>query len=196
MSINIQFFQFYADVPETRGQYLNPIWGLNCIITITVFGCIDGGFNSFCVRLCDSQSELHRNCSALSPPVGLNITNNETWCDWAPFGKSADFIENEYNEMQRSSLFMTGWTLVGFRNPLRYNVLTGRLDQPVSHRGVLMMSQLFHPVVQSCTVVCLFSIISCLESPAETGLCVFALSLLLSWLTTRRFKRWMSPQSV
>lgn len=34
------------------------------------------------------QSELHRNCSTVIRPPDLNVTNNETWCDWEPFGKS------------------------------------------------------------------------------------------------------------
>lgn len=34
----------------------------------------------------DNQSQLHRNCSELIPPAGLNISDNETWCDWVPFG--------------------------------------------------------------------------------------------------------------
>uniref|UniRef100_A0A8C7ZT35 Glucose-6-phosphate exchanger SLC37A2 n=1 Tax=Oryzias sinensis TaxID=183150 RepID=A0A8C7ZT35_9TELE len=32
------------------------------------------------------KSELHRNCSTVIRPPGINITDNETWCDWSPFG--------------------------------------------------------------------------------------------------------------
>uniref|UniRef100_A0A087XPS8 Glucose-6-phosphate exchanger SLC37A2 n=2 Tax=Poecilia TaxID=8080 RepID=A0A087XPS8_POEFO len=32
------------------------------------------------------KSELHRNCSLVIRPAYLNITDNDTWCDWAPFG--------------------------------------------------------------------------------------------------------------
>lgn len=35
----------------------------------------------------DNQSQLHRNCSELVPPAGLNVSDNDTWCDWVPFGK-------------------------------------------------------------------------------------------------------------
>ncbi len=33
------------------------------------------------------QSQLHRNCSNVVHPADLNITDNDTWCDWSPFGK-------------------------------------------------------------------------------------------------------------
>uniref|UniRef100_A0A8C2A0N3 Glucose-6-phosphate exchanger SLC37A2 n=1 Tax=Cyprinus carpio TaxID=7962 RepID=A0A8C2A0N3_CYPCA len=32
------------------------------------------------------KSQLHRNCSNVIHPADLNITDNDTWCDWAPFG--------------------------------------------------------------------------------------------------------------
>ncbi|XP_034538899.1 glucose-6-phosphate exchanger SLC37A2-like [Notolabrus celidotus] len=31
------------------------------------------------------KSQLHRNCSNLLHPADLNITNNDNWCNWAPF---------------------------------------------------------------------------------------------------------------
>ncbi|KAA8586540.1 hypothetical protein FQN60_000376 [Etheostoma spectabile] len=34
------------------------------------------------------KSELHRNCSTVIRPAGFNVTDNATWCDWAPFGCS------------------------------------------------------------------------------------------------------------
>uniref|UniRef100_A0A6Q2XG29 Glucose-6-phosphate exchanger SLC37A2 n=1 Tax=Esox lucius TaxID=8010 RepID=A0A6Q2XG29_ESOLU len=51
------------------------------------------------------KSELHRNCSTVIRPPNLNGTNNETWCDWAPFG----------------------YGIFGERVPLRYYLTTGML---------------------------------------------------------------------
>lgn len=42
------------------------------------------------------QGELHRNCSNVVAPATLNITDNDTWCDWAPFGESVTFCQPYY----------------------------------------------------------------------------------------------------
>lgn len=38
------------------------------------------------------KSVLNQNCSDMIPPD--NTTNNTHWCDWAPFGKKEELVEN------------------------------------------------------------------------------------------------------
>uniref|UniRef100_A0A8C7ZXY4 Glucose-6-phosphate exchanger SLC37A2 n=1 Tax=Oryzias sinensis TaxID=183150 RepID=A0A8C7ZXY4_9TELE len=78
------------------------------------------------------KSELHRNCSTVIRPPGINITDNETWCDWSPFGWChllshsqlvfssllACFILNQMNSCVFSGIF-------GERLPLRYYLSFG-----------------------------------------------------------------------
>ncbi|KAG1957407.1 glucose-6-phosphate exchanger SLC37A1 [Pimephales promelas] len=63
------------------------------------------------------KSQLHRNCSYVIHPADLNITDNDTWCDWAPFDQK---ITRTYLECwtTASSLHMlsacslVGWMLL------------------------------------------------------------------------------------
>lgn len=40
------------------------------------------------------KNVINRNCSDLVPPPGQEIDPaDETWCDWAPFGKNFNFCK-------------------------------------------------------------------------------------------------------
>uniref|UniRef100_A0A667XGR8 Glucose-6-phosphate exchanger SLC37A2 n=1 Tax=Myripristis murdjan TaxID=586833 RepID=A0A667XGR8_9TELE len=68
------------------------------------------------------KSELHRNCSTVIRPADLNITDNATWCDWAPFGESV----TELFETQ-DHLVSYFFGIFGERLPLRYYLSAGML---------------------------------------------------------------------
>uniref|UniRef100_A0A665XBH7 Glucose-6-phosphate exchanger SLC37A2 n=1 Tax=Echeneis naucrates TaxID=173247 RepID=A0A665XBH7_ECHNA len=77
------------------------------------------------------KSELHRNCSTVIRPADLNITNNATWCDWAPFGKynyQALFgvLDNCFLVAYAIGMFFSG--IFGERLPLRYYLSVGMLS--------------------------------------------------------------------
>ncbi|XP_035290764.1 glucose-6-phosphate exchanger SLC37A2 isoform X1 [Anguilla anguilla] len=76
------------------------------------------------------KSELHRNCSTVIRPAHLNVTDNDTWCDWAPFDQ--DNYKTLYGVMDNSFLvayaigmFISG--IFGERLPLRYYLSCGML---------------------------------------------------------------------
>uniref|UniRef100_A0A4W6DHZ1 Glucose-6-phosphate exchanger SLC37A2 n=1 Tax=Lates calcarifer TaxID=8187 RepID=A0A4W6DHZ1_LATCA len=69
------------------------------------------------------KSELHRNCSTVIRPVDLNITNNATWCDWAPFGKSFTCCLYVLSQADLFAFF----GIFGERLPLRYYLSAGML---------------------------------------------------------------------
>uniref|UniRef100_A0A674DCP3 Glucose-6-phosphate exchanger SLC37A2 n=1 Tax=Salmo trutta TaxID=8032 RepID=A0A674DCP3_SALTR len=78
------------------------------------------------------KSQLHRNCSTLIRPPNLNGTDNETWCDWAPFGESSDNYQTLFGAVDNSFLvayaigmFFSG--IFGERVPLRYYLTIGML---------------------------------------------------------------------
>lgn len=60
------------------------VYAINTVLPLVQWKWWDP--NGSCV-LVHCQSELHRNCSNVIRPADLNITNNDTWCDWAPFGE-------------------------------------------------------------------------------------------------------------
>uniref|UniRef100_A0A4W5PMU7 Glucose-6-phosphate exchanger SLC37A2 n=1 Tax=Hucho hucho TaxID=62062 RepID=A0A4W5PMU7_9TELE len=78
------------------------------------------------------KSQLHRNCSTLIRPPNLNGTDNETWCDWAPFGETSDNYQTLFGAVDNSFLvayaigmFFSG--IFGERVPLRYYLTIGML---------------------------------------------------------------------
>ncbi|XP_076017490.1 glucose-6-phosphate exchanger SLC37A2 [Genypterus blacodes] len=76
------------------------------------------------------KSELHRNCSALIPPADLNISNNATWCDWAPFDQDNyntlfGVLDNSFLVAYAIGMFFSG--IFGERLPLRYYLSIGML---------------------------------------------------------------------
>uniref|UniRef100_A0A8C9TW38 Glucose-6-phosphate exchanger SLC37A2 n=1 Tax=Scleropages formosus TaxID=113540 RepID=A0A8C9TW38_SCLFO len=76
------------------------------------------------------QSELHRNCSIVIQPPDLNTTNNETWCDWAPFDQNNyqtlfGVLDNSFLVAYAIGMFFSG--IFGERLPLRYYLSTGML---------------------------------------------------------------------
>uniref|UniRef100_A0A8C4GUJ6 Glucose-6-phosphate exchanger SLC37A2 n=1 Tax=Dicentrarchus labrax TaxID=13489 RepID=A0A8C4GUJ6_DICLA len=79
------------------------------------------------------KSQLHRNCSTVLQPTDLNITNNATWCDWAPFGKSYQdnyqtlfgVLDNCFLVAYAFGMFFSG--IFGERLPLRYYLSFGML---------------------------------------------------------------------
>ncbi|MGH0162313.1 UNVERIFIED_CONTAM: hypothetical protein FKN15_042557 [Acipenser sinensis] len=63
------------------------------------------------------KSELHRNCSNVVRPLNFTGSNNETWCDWAPFGLG--FYWNIHNiwfyvfaQAMNGLVQTTGWPAV------------------------------------------------------------------------------------
>uniref|UniRef100_A0A4W5PN04 Glucose-6-phosphate exchanger SLC37A2 n=1 Tax=Hucho hucho TaxID=62062 RepID=A0A4W5PN04_9TELE len=82
-------------------------------------------FVSMCV-----QSQLHRNCSTLIRPPNLNGTDNETWCDWAPFDQDNyqtlfGAVDNSFLVAYAIGMFFSG--IFGERVPLRYYLTIGML---------------------------------------------------------------------
>ncbi|XP_058482853.1 glucose-6-phosphate exchanger SLC37A2 isoform X2 [Solea solea] len=76
------------------------------------------------------KSELHRNCSSVIRPVDLNITNNATWCDWAPFDQDNyhtlfGILDNCFLVAYAFGMFFSG--IFGERLPLRYYLSVGML---------------------------------------------------------------------
>ncbi|XP_069001890.1 glucose-6-phosphate exchanger SLC37A2 isoform X1 [Embiotoca jacksoni] len=76
------------------------------------------------------KSQLHRNCSTVIRPAGLNVTNNETWCDWAPFDQDNyqtlfGVLDNSFLVAYAIGMFFSG--IFGERLPLRYYLSVGML---------------------------------------------------------------------
>ncbi|XP_054482198.1 glucose-6-phosphate exchanger SLC37A2 [Anoplopoma fimbria] len=76
------------------------------------------------------KSELHRNCSSVIRPADLNITNNATWCDWAPFDQDNyqtlfGVLDNSFLVAYAIGMFFSG--IFGERLPLRYYLSFGML---------------------------------------------------------------------
>nr|XP_046266303.1 glucose-6-phosphate exchanger SLC37A2 isoform X2 [Scatophagus argus] len=76
------------------------------------------------------KSQLHRNCSAVVQPADLNITNNATWCDWAPFDEDNyqtlfGVLDNSFLVAYAIGMFISG--IFGERLPLRYYLSVGML---------------------------------------------------------------------
>uniref|UniRef100_A0A672ZB61 Glucose-6-phosphate exchanger SLC37A2 n=1 Tax=Sphaeramia orbicularis TaxID=375764 RepID=A0A672ZB61_9TELE len=76
------------------------------------------------------KSELHRNCSTVIRPVELNVTNNATWCDWAPFDQDNyqalfGVLDNCFLVAYAIGMFFSG--IFGERLPLRYYLSAGML---------------------------------------------------------------------
>ncbi|CAG5870729.1 unnamed protein product [Menidia menidia] len=76
------------------------------------------------------KSELHRNCSSVIPPADLNITNNATWCDWAPFDQDNyqtlfGVLDNSFLVAYAIGMFFSG--IFGERLPLRLYLSAGML---------------------------------------------------------------------
>uniref|UniRef100_A0A3Q2TQG0 Glucose-6-phosphate exchanger SLC37A2 n=1 Tax=Fundulus heteroclitus TaxID=8078 RepID=A0A3Q2TQG0_FUNHE len=76
------------------------------------------------------KSQLHRNCSLVVRPADLNITNNETWCDWKPFDQDNyqtlfGVLDNSFLIAYAIGMFFSG--IFGERLPLRYYLSFGML---------------------------------------------------------------------
>ncbi|KAJ8388323.1 hypothetical protein AAFF_G00134770 [Aldrovandia affinis] len=76
------------------------------------------------------KTELHRNCSTVIPPGNLNVTNNETWCDWAPFDQDNyntlfGALDNSFLVAYAIGMFFSG--IFGERLPLRYYLSCGMI---------------------------------------------------------------------
>ncbi|XP_037604639.1 glucose-6-phosphate exchanger SLC37A2 [Sebastes umbrosus] len=76
------------------------------------------------------KSQLHRNCSSAVRPADLNITNNVTWCDWAPFDQDNyqtlfGVLDNSFLVAYAIGMFFSG--IFGERLPLRYYLSFGML---------------------------------------------------------------------
>ncbi|KAM9332125.1 glucose-6-phosphate exchanger SLC37A2 [Pholidichthys leucotaenia] len=76
------------------------------------------------------KSELHRNCSNVIRPAGLNITNNDTWCEWQPFDQDNyqtlfGVLDNCFLVAYAIGMFFSG--IFGERLPLRYYLSAGML---------------------------------------------------------------------
>ncbi|XP_032432362.1 glucose-6-phosphate exchanger SLC37A2 [Xiphophorus hellerii] len=74
------------------------------------------------------KSELHRNCSLVIRPAYLNITDNDTWCDWAPFDQGNyqtlfGVLDNSFLVAYAIGMFFSG--IFGERLPLRYYLSFG-----------------------------------------------------------------------
>ncbi|CAJ1063420.1 glucose-6-phosphate exchanger SLC37A2-like [Xyrichtys novacula] len=76
------------------------------------------------------KSQLHRNCSNVIPPADLNITNNATWCNWAPFDQE-DYrtlygvLDNSFLVAYAVGMYLSG--ILAERLPLRYYLSVGML---------------------------------------------------------------------
>ncbi|KAG7257955.1 hypothetical protein CRUP_032469 [Coryphaenoides rupestris] len=76
------------------------------------------------------KSQLHRNCSLVVRPADLNTTDNETWCDWAPFDQDNyktlyGALDNSFLVAYAIGMFFSG--IFGERLPLRYYLTCGML---------------------------------------------------------------------
>ncbi|XP_031163927.1 glucose-6-phosphate exchanger SLC37A2 [Sander lucioperca] len=76
------------------------------------------------------KSELHRNCSTVIRPADFNITDNATWCDWAPFDQDNyktlfGVLDNSFLVAYAIGMFFSG--MFGERLPLRYYLSFGML---------------------------------------------------------------------
>lgn len=76
------------------------------------------------------KSELHKNCSLVVRPADLNITNNDTWCDWTPFDQDNyqtlfGVLDNSFLVAYAVGMFFSG--IFGERLPLRYYLSFGML---------------------------------------------------------------------
>lgn len=76
------------------------------------------------------KSELHRNCSTVIRPTDLNITDNDTWCDWAPFDQDNyrslfGILDNCFLVAYAVGMFFSG--IFGERLPLRLYLSAGML---------------------------------------------------------------------
>lgn len=76
------------------------------------------------------KSQLHRNCSTVIRPAGLNVTDNETWCDWPPFDQDNyntlfGALDNSFLIAYAIGMFFSG--MFGERLPLRYYLSAGML---------------------------------------------------------------------
>lgn len=76
------------------------------------------------------KSELHRNCSTLIRPPNLNVTDNATWCDWAPFDQDNyqtlfGLLDNCFLVAYAVGMFFSG--IFGERLPLRLYLTAGML---------------------------------------------------------------------
>uniref|UniRef100_A0A8C5AB51 Glucose-6-phosphate exchanger SLC37A2 n=1 Tax=Gadus morhua TaxID=8049 RepID=A0A8C5AB51_GADMO len=76
------------------------------------------------------KNELHRNCSMVIRPADLNTTDNETWCDWAPFDQDNyktlyGMLDNSFLVAYAIGMFFSG--IFGERLPLRYYLSCGML---------------------------------------------------------------------
>ncbi|XP_068457349.1 glucose-6-phosphate exchanger SLC37A2 [Clinocottus analis] len=74
------------------------------------------------------KGELHKNCSSVIRPADLNITDNDTWCDWAPFGQANyqtlfGVLDNSFLVAYAFGMFFSG--IFGERLPLRYYLSFG-----------------------------------------------------------------------
>uniref|UniRef100_A0A8C2A0M1 Glucose-6-phosphate exchanger SLC37A2 n=1 Tax=Cyprinus carpio TaxID=7962 RepID=A0A8C2A0M1_CYPCA len=83
---------------------------------------------SICKMLNDKF--LHRNCSNVIHPADLNITDNDTWCDWAPFDKNNyqnlfGVLDNCFLVAYAIGMFFSG--MFGERLPLRYYLSSGMI---------------------------------------------------------------------
>lgn len=76
------------------------------------------------------KSELHRNCSTVIRPADLNITDNDTWCDWVPFDQDNyqtlfGVLDNCFLVAYAVGMFFSG--VFGERLPLRLYLSAGML---------------------------------------------------------------------
>ncbi|XP_072303095.1 glucose-6-phosphate exchanger SLC37A2 [Eucyclogobius newberryi] len=76
------------------------------------------------------KTELHRNCSTVIRPADLNITNNVTWCDWAPFDQDNyqtlfGVLDNCFLVAYAVGMFISG--MFCERLPLRLYLTVGML---------------------------------------------------------------------
>uniref|UniRef100_A0A8C1ZNZ8 Glucose-6-phosphate exchanger SLC37A2 n=1 Tax=Cyprinus carpio TaxID=7962 RepID=A0A8C1ZNZ8_CYPCA len=74
--------------------------------------------------------KLHRNCSNVIHPADLNITDNDTWCDWAPFDQNNyqnlfGVLDNCFLVAYAIGMFFSG--IFGERLPLRYYLSSGMI---------------------------------------------------------------------
>ncbi|XP_051903154.1 glucose-6-phosphate exchanger SLC37A2 isoform X1 [Hippocampus zosterae] len=76
------------------------------------------------------KNELHRNCSGVIRPTDVNVTNNVTWCNWAPFDQDNyntlfGVLDNSFLVAYAIGMFFSG--IFGERLPLRYYLSFGML---------------------------------------------------------------------
>uniref|UniRef100_A0A4W4EEC6 Glucose-6-phosphate exchanger SLC37A2 n=1 Tax=Electrophorus electricus TaxID=8005 RepID=A0A4W4EEC6_ELEEL len=75
--------------------------------------------------------QLHQNCSFVVKPADLNVTDNVTWCDWAPFDQDNyqnlfGILDNCFLVAYAIGMFFSG--MFGERLPLRYYLTAGMLS--------------------------------------------------------------------